>query len=140
MSTSQALDLPEARVLGAPTTIVCAYAEGTLASAWFQAYQRLKRTVARAGVDAHVELTPITALPPKLDVLVVPPSLAHVAASFEGAIRCMVMSPDELHQKGAELIAGLPRAARVQPEEGSSTSVALHRGFQLLARSGTDRQ
>ncbi len=113
--------------------IVCAYPDGMLANSWFRAYRRVKRAVRRRGFDAQVELAPVTDLPSRVDVLVVPPSLGQVTRAGPGVGELLVVPPESLQPALEQLIEGALREGRLQSALAPDRRVAVHRGFQAVA-------
>jgi hypothetical protein len=105
VSASRSIDVPESE----PLLIVCAYPEGMLAGSWFRAYLRLKRTMRRGAYDARVELVPITELPPRLDVLIVPTSLASTANTMSGVQAVSSLRPNMRQPEFERLVESLVR-------------------------------
>jgi hypothetical protein len=120
-----------------PLVLVWAYPEGSLSSGWFRAYKRLRRTVSRAGLGIRVELLPMTALPSKLDILVVPASLERTARALTGEHECLAGSADEVQQAFDQLVARRLELGDVGYERAVVNAPVLHRGF-LRARDNTD--
>jgi hypothetical protein len=118
---------------GEPLVIVCAYPDGMLASSWFRAYTRLKRTVTRGGYGARVELAPVSGLPPRIDVLIVPPSLADAASAASPAAERAVAPADGPQAWIDGLVERLVADGRLQRAPTPSSAVAVHRGFQAVA-------
>ncbi len=132
MSGSRPVDAPKSESL----LIVCAYPEGMLAGSWFRAYLRMKRTMRRGAYDARVELVPITELPPRLDVLVVPPSLASTANATSGVQDRLVAAPEHVAQAFERLVERLVRDGRLHGAHAPNPTVAVHRGFRAVAERG----
>jgi len=112
--------------------VVCGYRDGMLANSWFRAYRRLKRTVKLGGFKARVELAPVTDLPPNIDVLAVPPSLADVAHATPGVLECLVTPAEGLQQAFDQLVERLVREGPLEYGPTPGPAVAVHRGFQAL--------
>lgn len=118
---------------GATFVIACAYAEGMLASSWFRAYKRVKQMMKRGSLDARVELLPMTDLPPHIDLLIVPPSLADAANSAPGIGECLVTSPERMQQDFDRILQRLVTDGRLEHALAPARVFAIHRGFQALA-------
>jgi hypothetical protein len=56
-------------------SIVCAYPDGMLDTAWFRAYKRVKRSVKRASLNVEVSLRPLSGVGEGVDVVLLPPDL-----------------------------------------------------------------
>jgi len=118
-----------------PLVIACAYVDGTLAASWFRAYKRIKQTIKRGSFTARVELVPMTGLPPRIDVLIVPPFLADVANAMPGIQELLVVSPERLQQEFDRLVERLVGDGRLEHAPTPARALAIHRGFRAL----TDR-
>ena len=112
--------------------IVCAYPEGMLPSSWFQVYKRLRRKVKRGLFRARVELLPITEVPSRIDVLVVPPALADAADAVTVTSERLVGQGDELQEAFDRLVMRLVDEGRLGRGGSSGRALAVHRGFQAL--------
>lgn len=117
---------------GETLVIVCAYPDGLLSGPWFRAYKRAKLTIRRGSFRAHVELDSIADLPPRIDVLIVPPSLEDVAAVAPGVREHLVATPDGLHHAFDQLVERLVHEGRLLHAPAPPRAVAVHRGFQAV--------
>lgn len=132
MSASRSIDVLESE----PLLIVCAYPDGMLAGSWFRAYLRLKRTMRRGAYDARVELAPITELPPRLDILIVPPSLASAANTMSGVQDRLVVAPERVQPEFEALLESLVREGRLHGAPAPNRAVAVHRGCRAVGERG----
>jgi hypothetical protein len=115
-----------------PLVIACAYPEGMLSSSWYRAYRRVKQTMKRGAFNALVELVPMTALPARVDVLVVPPSLEDEANATAGVQERLVSSPEGVQRAFDRLVERLVLDGRLQHAPTPGRALAVHRGFQAL--------
>lgn len=115
-----------------PIVIACAYPEGMLDSAWFRAYKRAKRTLKRGAFHARMELVPITDLPARVDVLLVPPALADAANAIAVVLERIVTSADAMQPQLDRLVERLSRDGRLPLAPLPARALAVHRGFQAV--------
>ncbi|HWD64119.1 MAG TPA: hypothetical protein VG405_03020 [Solirubrobacteraceae bacterium] len=111
-------------------TVVCAHAEGTLPTSWFRTYKQLKRKVKRSGLNARVSLAPTTALPERIDVLVLPPTLSGTGDYVERAVTCLTGPADQLQRDLDALVDRLREEGRVEYAEPDARTFATHVGFR----------
>jgi len=118
---------------GSPLLLAIAYPDGRLGGDWFRAVQRVRRAVRRGGLAAQVLLVPASALPARIDALVVPPELAPLAAERPD-IEDRVISPaDGLAASVQALFDRLAADGRLGRATAPGRSVAVHIGFQAVA-------
>jgi hypothetical protein len=116
----------------APLTVVCAYADGSLATPWFRAYRRAKRALQNRGFNARLQLLPITDLPAEIDVIVVPPNLERVARAAPGVRDCLITSPEALAGRLVHVLERLLEEGRLDYAPAPARPVAVHLGFQAV--------
>lgn len=113
-----------------PLRVVCAYEDGALSSAWFQAVQRARRTMRRAGYRARIDLVPASELPLDADVVIAP---ARMAASLTiGGAEVVVAEPATLGPALDALVDRFVAAGRLGRGPESPRAIAIHRGFQAI--------
>ncbi len=112
--------------------VVCVYEDGRLTSAWFRAYQRVKRTIRRGSFRARVELLPVSELPERIDVLIAPEELGGLAAVGNGARDRLVASPEALRAAFDALVERLVGEGRLQHAPPPARAIATHRGFRAV--------
>jgi hypothetical protein len=112
-----------------PFVIACVYADGTLDSAWFRAYRRIKQTVRRASFGAHVALVPMSAIPSPVDLLVVPPSLSGLVTAAVPVQRHLVVLPEDAQRVFDATVERLVSDGFLKRIPPPSRSTAVHRGF-----------
>lgn len=120
-----------------PLVLVCAYPDGMLANTWFRAYKRVKRKATRTRLHARVELTPMSDLPPRIDVLFVPPELADVAQQVHVSLGRMVSVPEDLLQSFGQLAERLISDSRLGYHDEPDPAYAVHRGFWAMTGRAT---
>lgn len=113
----------------APLAIVCAYPDGILPNAWFRAYKRVKRALRNRGLNVDVALHPITALPSRLDVLIVPRALAGIAPRVAGSPERIVAAPETLAAEVDQLVDRLVAQSRLEYATPRARTTAVHVGF-----------
>lgn len=116
-----------------PLLVVFGYHDGRLPNPWFRAYKRAKRTIRLAGYHARVDLLPINALPPTVDVLATPPELAADAEAVSGVGERITSPPERVQAELDGLVARLVATGRLDRAPDQARSVAVHRGFMPLA-------
>jgi len=119
-----------------PLVIVCVYQDGMLENPWFRAYRQAKRALDRRQLSVRVELTPASDLPPDVDILVSPPSLADAGLGASAASEHLVTPPEGLRQALESLLDRLGRDGRVESGLVAPRAYAVHRGFQALSDRG----
>jgi hypothetical protein len=115
-----------------PLVIVCVYPDGRLASDWFRAYQRVKRTVRRGSFRARVELRPVSELPEWVDVLIAPLEPHGLADAAPGALDRIVAAPDALRVAFDALLERLVSEGRLQHAPAPARALATHHGFRAV--------
>jgi hypothetical protein len=114
-------------------SIVCAYPDGMLDTAWFRAYKRVKRSATRASLNIDVTLRPLSGVTDDVDLALLPPELesertrtaAH-AVSIVGAgdlPRTFDAEVERLKADGRVFNVPTPAERRVK-----------HRGFEPVDR------
>jgi hypothetical protein len=114
-------------------SIVCAYPDGMLDTAWFRAYKRVKRSAKRASLNIDVTLRPLSGVTDDVDLALLPPELeserTHTAAhavSIVGAgdlPRTFDAEVERLKADGRVFNVPTPAERRVK-----------HRGFEPVDR------
>ncbi len=122
-----------------PVRIVCAYPDGALPSGWFQAVQRARRTVRRAGYRARVELTPASCVTVEADVVIAPPVAAPAIRASAAAGRAERIAAEFIVVESTEfgaafdlLVGRLVADGRLDRAPEPPRTIARHRGFQAI--------
>jgi hypothetical protein len=115
-------------------SIVCAYADGELPSAWFQGFRRARRTIRRAGYRARIELLPASAVPHGADVVITSAAVAEMIRSDLGDLRAefVVAEVGNLPAAFEALFERLLASGALVRGPELRRTVAVHRGFRAV--------
>ena len=121
--------------------IVCAYPEFALGGDWFRVYRRLRHMVASEGLQARLELVPISDIPVDADIVIAPQESSEQDAAVlavldaellfapaRGATKALKTLFERLREDGLVFKPGNDRPV----EAALPTGYVHHRGFRRL--------
>jgi hypothetical protein len=118
--------------------VVVSYQLGWLPGEWLQAWRRLDRVLARAGLQVKATLAPLEDLPDDTDIVVIPPELREAARAATTPGTLLLVTPAasvaaafndlvERLRAGTELWA-----ERVEPGSAAGPRIVSYRGHTRL--------
>jgi hypothetical protein len=112
-----------------PVSIVCAYPDGMLDTAWFRAYKRVKRSVKRASLNVDVSLRPLSDVDGGVDVVLLPPDLEPEQGRTSARTASVVTSGELPRMFDAE-VERLKAEGRVFNVPSAAGQRVKHHGFE----------
>ena len=118
--------------------VVVSYQLGWLPGEWLQAWRRLDRLMARAGLNVKATLAPLEDLPEDTDVVVIPPELREAAraATAPGTLLLVVpaaATAAAFNDLVNRLEAGTElQAERVDPSSAHAPKIVSYRGHTRI--------
>jgi hypothetical protein len=110
-------------------SIVCAYPDGMLDTAWFRAYKRVKRSVKRASLNVEVSLLPLSGVAEGVEVVLLPPELESEQARTPARASSVVTSGELARTFDAE-VERLKAEGRVFNVPSPAERRVKHHGFE----------
>ena len=118
--------------------VVVSYQLGWLPGEWLQAWRRLDRLMARAGLNVKATLAPLEDLPEDTDVVVIPPELREAAraATVPGTL-LLVVPASAVAAAFNDLVNRLQastelQAERVDPRSANAPKIVSYRGHTRI--------
>lgn len=96
--------------------IACGYDLSALPAWWLMVHRRIKTAVERQGLRVKVDLAPLSALPPEVDLVIVPPELASTARERAPQAECVSIGSQQYPGAVIELLSRLGDEQRYQVE------------------------
>ena len=122
--------------------IVWGYESGVLPTPWLRGFKLLKALLEREGFAIRVDLLPLTAGPPYVDLLFVPDTVAHEARGLAPGARVVGLEerPEQAVfqtlvadlRTGTELVAPLPAAPAPTAPDSTQGRIVRYRGWERI--------